>query len=775
MPLCPWSLPTHAVEECLRTRSLSASQATTLAKYFGGARELRALQELQRAGERVQPHTRVLVLPGIMGSKLGTPRPWPLPARLGWIGPRLALGALRELSLDRAPREHGPMGVFEFVYLRLVLHLRALGFAAQAWPYDWRDSVGESAGRLARELLASDERVSIVAHSMGGLVALEAMREAGVAHRVRRCVLVGTPLRGAHGAALALRGTHGLVDWLHTLDVTTSSKALAREVWSSFPSVYELLPRDVSHELLAQAGIPSRAPLHEHRATSQARASESVRACAAKLHCIAGDALATPAGVVLGPKGLRLVRERAGDGTVLRESATSDEASSEVVVGVSHTQLVRSPLALEAIVRGLAGEAPARGQSVRPVTQSVIARPPTPVSEQPTTLLLRGTRTPTHLVVRASVLRAGEALVPVGVSNLPLRVFARAFGAGPRPRDGRELGEVLAQHALPARVRAALAASEGPVVLVCDREASSLPWEAMWLDGRALCASRDVTRALEVGDEDDEAATRGGLVRAAAPELATALVIADPTADLPNAGEEGELVAQALRERGGAVVVLRAGEATRRRVLAEVARGPALVHLAGHAFFDAQRPSRGGVRLADGTLTSEGLLGALVSPGVVVLNACESARTRSDDAGSMRARSAAFQGKGRVGFAEALMRGGVGCVVGTWWPVLDSSALMFASELYRGLATPGTAKLGWTNAVHAARRALMSDTRAGVAMDGANYVLYGVADGAAIGQRVRQEMPIDCKGGAGCASMREGGRRSDVVEHVEKPFGEALC
>jgi alpha-beta hydrolase superfamily lysophospholipase len=715
MEVCPWSLPTAHVEALLRTRA----HHDALVSYFGGAHELAELRELQRAGEGVAPRARVLLLPGMLGSKLGTPRPWPLPAKLGWVGPRVALGALRELSLDGPVRLHEPMGVFEFVYLRCKLHLRAAGFACEFWPFDWRDGVRAIAARLTEHLRGCAQPVSIVGHSMGGLVALAALRDECARARVERCVLVGAPLGGAHAAGPALRGTHGLVDWLHRLDITSSSADLAREVWSSFPGVYDLLPAEVSHEQLVRGGAPSRAGLHASRRACAADVAFA-QEVAPLVHAVAGDCLPTPVALRSGRDGaMSLVYSRVGDGTVARESAAPQGLRAAVLAGVSHTELVRAPAALGAIVRGLTvGQSPARGvqQSVRPV--AVGAGMSAGVVREPgvTYLLVRGQRTPTHRLLRVSVLpaRAG-ACVPAGGALVSSEQFARVFGPGQRPQDAAALGDWLGEHALPACVRDALHDAPGALVLLCDREASGLPWEAVRVRGKALCAGRVMTRVLECGEEE----TRRG-VRAVGEQRA--LIVSNPTGDLPGAAREGECVRELLERRGIASVVLREGEATRANVLAALDARPAIVHVAGHAFFDAGRPARSGVRLCDGVLTSEGLLGAAHVPRLVVLNACESARTRAGEAGASGA--SATRG-GQVGFAEALMRGGVQSVVGTWWPVLDSSAMEFAKVLYGVLG-----RSGLSEAVYAARRALLVDPRPGVAMDGANYVLYGGLSGA---------------------------------------------
>lgn len=86
----------------------------------------------------------------------------------------------------------------------LASKLRAAGFTPRLWGYD---SVVGGAARAARALadeLRDAPETDLVGHSLGGLVALEALRlEPGLP--VRRVVCIGSPLRGS-GTARALDG-----------------------------------------------------------------------------------------------------------------------------------------------------------------------------------------------------------------------------------------------------------------------------------------------------------------------------------------------------------------------------------------------------------------------------------------------------------------------------------------------------------------------------------------------------------------------------------------
>ena len=164
----PFSLRDEAVERALRT----GEQLGPLEDLFGaaGLEELRRLaRDAQTAGLR--GGDRVLILPGIMGSKLGYPGPLLFDDAI-WADPvDIALGRLSELRLNGGASTIQALGVMLFAYLALKLRLRAKGHAAEFFPYDWRLSLDELGRRLAAELGRDGRRTHLVCHSMGGLVA----------------------------------------------------------------------------------------------------------------------------------------------------------------------------------------------------------------------------------------------------------------------------------------------------------------------------------------------------------------------------------------------------------------------------------------------------------------------------------------------------------------------------------------------------------------------------------------------------------------------------
>lgn len=106
-----------------------------------------------------------------------------------------------------------------------------------------------------------------------------------------------------------------------------------------------------------------------------------------------------------------------------------------------------------------------------------------------------------------------------------------------------------------------------------------------------------------------------------------------------------------------------------------------VLHFAGHGTYDSHQPEHSGWLLSDGLLTATELRNTLAwtesPPWLIFANACNSAMT-DDRAASV------YQGE-IYGMAEACIRVGVNAYVGPLWRVLDESACMLATELYRNL------------------------------------------------------------------------------------------
>lgn len=342
----------------------SGAQRDELRAFFGD-QEYRSLSALARRAHRVgvRPRLpRVLLVPGIMGSQLGVERAAPLPHDIVWLDPLdIHAGRLAALRLPGRTRVV-PLGVVLFSYLRLKLFLMSRGFAVEAYDYDWRLPVAQLGRQLAARLYAQrSTRLALVAHSMGGLLVRAALAQPGTAH-VRRAVLLGTPHLGSFAAVQALRGTYAVVRKVARLDARASAESLASQVFSGFPSLYDLLPGEPSGaaSLLQLRGWPRRGPRPRApllRATRRDR--EQLGALDERYALIAGVGQETVTGLERRDAEFVYTLTRHGDGTVPVASAAPAGARS-LYAAVAHSDLTRDPVVAAAIVDLLV-----RGSSTR--------------------------------------------------------------------------------------------------------------------------------------------------------------------------------------------------------------------------------------------------------------------------------------------------------------------------------------------------------------------------------------------------------------------------
>ncbi len=327
----------------------AGAHGTELGTYFGAV-EYRQLAALARRAQQRPPAAdalRVLIVPGIMGSQLGLKRAAPLPDDIVWLDPiDIQQGRLAALRIG-SPARIVPLGAVLYSYLPLKLYLRARGFAAELFDYDWRLSVGELAGVLAERLRAArGTRLAIVAHSMGGLVARAALAHSGTAH-VERLVLLGTPNCGSFAAVQAVRGTYAVVRRLAQLAVRASAEELAAEVFNTFPSLYDLLPTgacDRRGRLLERGAWPQSGPRPHAALLERARRAQRLLPPAdERVAAIVGVGFETVTAVARRGNEFVYTLTRHGDGTVPAISATLRGARC-AYARVAHSELTRDPL-----------------------------------------------------------------------------------------------------------------------------------------------------------------------------------------------------------------------------------------------------------------------------------------------------------------------------------------------------------------------------------------------------------------------------------------------
>lgn len=326
-----------------------------LVAYFGEPEYL-WLQGLARAAaaSTQDPDRCVVVVPGLMGSQLTAPRETP-PDNLLWLDPtdiqhgRLTMLAMPGPQLLAAgPVPHG--------YLPLKLALQAAGYSVRCFAYDWRRDIADTGlvfSRMLATIKASD--VSIVAHSMGGLVARIALQAEGGA-RVRRLVTLGTPHRGSYAPVQAVRGVYPVLRRLAQIDPQHSPETLAREVFSSFHSLYQMLPLDGAYDLIDPRNWPMTGP--QPNATLLDRVPLlQLGGPDARISAIAGYGFQTPVHLTRVDDDFWYRYEFSGDGTVPAARAILPGCEAWYC-NVHHNELPRNVLIHAALRRLLADEAP---------------------------------------------------------------------------------------------------------------------------------------------------------------------------------------------------------------------------------------------------------------------------------------------------------------------------------------------------------------------------------------------------------------------------------
>jgi pimeloyl-ACP methyl ester carboxylesterase len=363
----------HADDDQVFDALAGGRRTKSLREYFGAPayEELSALAAAARKAKRHRGPA-VLILPGIMGSKLGGRMP-----RAGtnqrsrsvsvlWIDPlQIAAGRLAELALTSG-RPLKAMGVLLFSYAKLKLQLQISGYDARFHPYDWRLGLNELGAQLAARIAADRRPVILVAHSMGGLVARTAARILPE-RLVRKLILLGTPNQGSFAPVQALRGTYPFVRKMSTLDRKHSPECLAQNVFCTFPGLYHMLPppgRVKGMDLFDARCWPADGPVPSADLLRQAaRARSGFGSVDSRMVHIVGVNQETVVGVRRTAAGFEYAMDRNGDGTVPVALARLPKLAC-YFVDESHADLANNPRVIQAILdlvrRGRTSELPRR-------------------------------------------------------------------------------------------------------------------------------------------------------------------------------------------------------------------------------------------------------------------------------------------------------------------------------------------------------------------------------------------------------------------------------
>ena len=334
------------LEDAEVERALQTGEYAGLLEDYFGPEQYAELRQLKRdaAARTTRGGPKVLLLPGIMGSKIGRHRVGPFDDTI-WVDPiDIARGRLGNLALPDGGK-YSAIGVMLIAYLKLKLRLDRAGYDADFYPFDWRRSIDELGDQLKEKLKGrQSQSVSLVAHSMGGLVARNAI---GKGARFRRLIMLGTPNFGSFAPVMALRGTYPVVRKVGWLDRRNTAEELSRDVFSSFPGLTQMLPfRDHYDgvDLYDVAAWPEADRGYAPRPALLRAAPDVQRALAAgdeRMFMIAGVDQETVVGIRVPETGKEFHYElsRDGDGTVPLDFALLPGVRATYYVAESHGSL----------------------------------------------------------------------------------------------------------------------------------------------------------------------------------------------------------------------------------------------------------------------------------------------------------------------------------------------------------------------------------------------------------------------------------------------------
>jgi len=317
----------------------------------------------------------------------------------------------------------------------------------------------------------------------------------------------------------------------------------------------------------------------------------------------------------------------------------------------------------------------------------------------------------------------------------------------------REIGRAFYDELFSEHVKKRLEDTDATYLnLNLDDQLIHIPWELLNTGQQFLCQRFNMGRMVK---------TRQPVVDTKPRILARPLkmlVLADPTGDLEGALLEGNRIGRQMEPNKELVdVCLRTGNVTPNFVK-EKLRNFDLVHFAGHADYNPQKPRESGWRLTNGTLRARDIAGEQgmgSMPALIFSNACRSAHN------GHWAIHEGFQNE-IFGLANAFLLSGVRHYVGTFWEIMDETSGLFSAAFYQHILSGRT--MG--EALRLARREVIEEYGE-ESIAWASYILYGDPTSSYLDGPAEKEPEAETATVAPSVEAPDGTDRLEVVDERE--------
>jgi triacylglycerol lipase len=244
-------------------------------------------------------------------------------------------------------------------------------FRTQVYCYDWRRSVQAAADKFEQFLQSLDsikngEKVILVCHSMGGLVASTyASTHSGWADKIEHCIFAGSPLGGSYSVPMNVLGKSESVQKMDRYSVLESLEDF-QSMLASFPGLIDMLPNPAlfpdAEDLYSQNGWPGEIKPSQDKLDASRRLKEKLwnSPIFSKATHLISQGHETVAGMPWNADDSDrepTVMSQEGDGAALSKSSLAPNLTAYKVTG-SHGMLVNEPNVHEAIMTIARGETP---------------------------------------------------------------------------------------------------------------------------------------------------------------------------------------------------------------------------------------------------------------------------------------------------------------------------------------------------------------------------------------------------------------------------------